>query len=68
MVGYADRARWGRTTADDAVTIGAINALGLEVWATVPSLAEHKDDVPSLMSDRVGQKRRRAALPHPSLA
>lgn len=63
VVAHADRMRWGRTTADDAITIAAVNALGLEVWATVPSLCDHLDDVPSLMSDRVGQKRRRAALP-----
>lgn len=68
VVDYADRMRWGSTTADDAVTIGAVNALELQVWATVPSLADHRDDVPSLMSPRVGQKRRRAALPHPTLA
>jgi len=67
VVEYADRMRWGKTTADDAITAGAVRALELEVWATVPSLVDHRDDVPSLMSDRVGQKRRRAALPHPSL-
>lgn len=68
VVDYADRMRWGSTTADDAICAGAVNALELEVWATIPSLANHLDDVPSLMSDRVGQKRRRAALPHPALA
>lgn len=68
VVRYADRMNWGKTTADDAITAGAVRALELEVWATVPSLADHLDDVPSLMSDRVGQKRRRAALPHPNLA
>jgi hypothetical protein len=67
VVRYADRMNWGKTTADDAITAGAVRALELEVWATVPSLANHLDDVPSLMSDRVGQKRRRAALAHASL-
>lgn len=62
VVEYADRARWGSTVADDAITAGCVRALELEVWATVPSLANHLDDVPSLMSDRVGQKRRRAAM------
>lgn len=68
VVAYADRMRWGSTKADDAITAGCVRALELQVWATVPSLVEHRDDAPSLMSDRVGQKRRRAALPHPSLA
>lgn len=67
VLAWADRRR-SSETADDAITAAAVRALALGVWATVPSLVEHKDDVPSLMSKRVGQKRRRAALPHPSLA
>lgn len=67
VVEYADRMRWGGKTADDAICAGAVRALELEVWATVPSLADHRDDVPSLMSDRVGQRRRRVAIAHASL-
>jgi hypothetical protein len=62
VVAYADRMRWGGKVADDAICAGSVNALGLEVWATIPSLVNHLDDVPSLMTDRVGQKRRRAAI------
>lgn len=65
----ADRRKWGPRAqrADDAIVKDACVALGIEPWATVPSLVEHLDDVPSIMGG-VGGRRRRAVRVHPSLA
>ena len=65
---HADRRRWGHRArrADDAIVKEALVALGLDAWATVPSLVEHPDDVYSLMGGKGGSGRK-AIRPHPSL-
>lgn len=63
---WASHTRIRPGMADDGVIAGALKDLGLEAWATVPSLVEHPDDVPSLVN-QAGGRSRRALLPHPSL-
>jgi hypothetical protein len=64
VLAWADSVRLRPGQADDGIVAGARDALGLEIWATVPCLVDHTDE-PSL----VGNKGRRGAvLPHPSLA
>lgn len=66
---WVDSRRQGpRWRADDAVVGGAISNLGVEAWASAPSLVEHPDDVESLMGwRRRGTPGRMAAVPHPSI-
>lgn len=65
---HTDKRRWGRRAqrADDAIVKEACVALGIEPWATVPSLVEHPDDVFSIMGGKGGSGRR-AVRVHPSL-
>lgn len=69
VLAWADNRRWNHRAgrADDAILKDAAMHLGLEVWATVPSLVDHLDDVPSVMGS-TGAKSRRALLPHPDIS
>lgn len=62
---YVDRQTWPeRFGADDEIVGRCVQALGVDVVATVPSLVEHKDDVPSIAGKRRpqhGRNRRRVA-------
>lgn len=66
LLAYSDGSRWPRATrmgtADDAIVAGYVRANRLSVVATVPSLVEHDDDLPSLAkpSHRQGKHRRAA--------
>jgi hypothetical protein len=63
---YVDGSSWPRAhrmgTADDAVVAGYVRANRLSVIATVPSLVDHDDSVPSISkpSHRAGPHRRAA--------
>lgn len=67
LLAFTDRARWPHArqigTADDAIVAGYVRANRIDVIATVPSLVDHRDDIPSIskVSHRPG-KQRRAAL------
>lgn len=59
-----DFAAWGRIThppeirrADDAIVGRYVRERGETVWATVPSLVEHPDDVESILGLRTGNPR-----------
>lgn len=61
----ADFAEWGRRVfppearrADDAIAGRFVRERGERVWATVPSLVEHPDDVDSLLGLRTANPRR----------
>ena len=66
LLAYSDGSRWPKATrmgtADDAIVAGYVRANRLSVVATVPSLVEHDDEVPSLAkpSHRQGKHRRAA--------
>jgi hypothetical protein len=66
LLAHTDGSRWPRArqlgTADDAVVAGYVRGLRLSVLATVPSLVDHRDDVPSVAkpSHRAGRHRRAA--------
>lgn len=66
LLAYSDGSRWPRATrmgtADDAIVAGYVRANRLAVVATVPSLVEHMDEVPSIAkpSHRQGKHRRAA--------
>jgi len=66
VAAWADRRRWGvrQQRADDAIVKDACVGLGLEPWATVPSLVEHDDDIRSLVDGRGyrGPRRSRQAI------
>jgi hypothetical protein len=56
---FADKRRIGPSRSDDAVIATYVRAHRLGALATVPSLVEHRTDVPSVMSNRHG-----ATAPH----
>lgn len=56
---FAEHKRWERQTGDDPVVGRFAQRSRLEVWATVPSLVEHPDRVPSLIGRKHGAGRRR---------
>lgn len=58
------RSRW---TADDAMIGFFCRSCGYDMCATVPSLVDHPDDVPSIMGSSPGGAGRRAIFPPPSL-
>lgn len=66
LLAYSDASRWPRATrmgtADDAIVAGYVRANRLSVVATVPSLVEHRDEIPSIAkpSHRQGRHRRAA--------
>lgn len=57
---WAEKNRWLNTYSDDGAAHAYCKAHGLLVWATVPSLVEHPDDVPSL----IGTKRHKDPASH----
>lgn len=49
--------------ADDAIVGRFVRSVpGVECWATIPSLVEHPDDVPSLIGNRHGGPKPRSAI------
>lgn len=56
---FADKRKIGPSRSDDAVIAAYVRAHRLGALATVPSLVEHRTDVPSVMSNRHG-----ATAPH----
>jgi hypothetical protein len=67
LIAHTDGSRWPRArqlgTADDAIVAGYVRGLRLSVFATVPSLVDHRDEVPSVSKpSHRGGRHRRAAL------
>lgn len=68
LLAYTSAERWPNArrlgTADDAVVAGYVRANRLTVVAPVPTLCDHRDEVPSLSkpSHRAGPGRRAALL------
>lgn len=54
--------------ADDEIVGHALRAHGVEVWATVPSLVEHEDVLPSLIGRKAWAGRDRARVAYRWLA
>ena len=51
---FANQRRFARLRSDDELVKRFVGARRLSVWATVPSLVEHPDTVPSLIGRRHG--------------
>jgi len=55
FLAFWEQPRWrGRDKADDSMMARFTKSRKMQVWATVPSLVEHPDDVASLLGNRHG--------------
>jgi hypothetical protein len=63
FLNYLERGLLGRPSrADDDVVTRYCKKARVNVWATVPSLVEHPDDVPSLIGRRAAAGKNRARV------